>query len=335
MSPKSPKGIIDLSADDTSAVSALMQYCYQLDYTDHLVSLDNDVPEEVTLRSHVDVFMLAERYGVSGLKKIALQKFEDFATMVLMVDGNEEQMRHAIRAMYSPSRRANVDDLRKVAVKLCANHVQAFIHGTGKTMALVDGVALEMMDECARGCFDPTSIISVHAGSESHMVTPTAHTPRIEFLGTIVNLHPYEALKTLNCPRYGNNARVLTAKVATGCPFSQSSPSSGSRLRHSKDQITINISKSTSGVQNNRVPPRQPEFVNEPPSHRDFATIQHNRGTPPWKNVSHYFITHSSLGVGGPNLDINTTDGKYIDLYAASFEGGEEKHGRNSTRLLC
>ncbi|CAA9956900.1 hypothetical protein PTMSG1_00508 [Pyrenophora teres f. maculata] len=143
MSPKSLKGSIDLSADDSSAVSALMQYCYQLDYTDHLVSLDDDAPQEITLRSHVDVFMLAERYGVSGLKKIALQKFEDFATMVLMVDGNEEQMRHAIRAMYSPSRRANVDDLRQVAVKLCANHVQAFIHDTGKTMALV----YELMDE--------------------------------------------------------------------------------------------------------------------------------------------------------------------------------------------
>jgi len=119
-----------------------MQYCYQLDYTDQLVGSDNEAPEEVTLRSHVDVFMLAERYGVAGLKKIALQKFEEFATMVLMIDGNEEQLRHAICAMYSPNRRANVDDLRKVAVKLCADHVQAFIHDTSKTMALV----YEMMD---------------------------------------------------------------------------------------------------------------------------------------------------------------------------------------------
>ncbi|RMZ69549.1 btb poz [Pyrenophora seminiperda CCB06] len=120
-----------------------MQYCYQLDYTDQLAVSDDEIPEDVTLRSHVDVYMLAERYGVSGLKKIALQKFEDFAAMVLMIDGNEEQLRHAIRAMYAPDRRANVDDLRRVAVKLCANHVQAFIHGTGKTMALV----YELMDE--------------------------------------------------------------------------------------------------------------------------------------------------------------------------------------------
>ena len=120
-----------------------MQYCYQLDYMDQLSGSDGEIAEDVTLRSHVDVFMLAERYGVSGLKIIALKKFEDFATMVLMVDGNEEQLRHAIRAMYSPTRRANVDDLRRVAVKLCANHVQAFIHGTGKTMALV----YELMDE--------------------------------------------------------------------------------------------------------------------------------------------------------------------------------------------
>ncbi|CAG5184991.1 uncharacterized protein ALTATR162_LOCUS11183 [Alternaria atra] len=140
---KSSKGIIDLSADDPSAVAAMMQYCYQLDYTDQLAGWGLEVPEDVTLRSHVDVYMLAERYGVAGLKALALKKFEDFAAMVLVADGEEEQLLHAIRSIYAPERRANADDLKRVAIKLCANHVQAFIHGTGRTMALV----YESMDE--------------------------------------------------------------------------------------------------------------------------------------------------------------------------------------------
>ncbi|KAF1830389.1 hypothetical protein BDW02DRAFT_103043 [Decorospora gaudefroyi] len=143
ISPKSSKGVIDLSADDPAAVAAMMQYCYQLDYTDQLAGSDITVPEDVTLRSHVDVYMLAERYGISGLKTLALQKFEDLAAIVLLVDDTQDQILHAIRAMYAQDRRANADDLRRVAVRLCADHVQAFIHGTGKTMALV----YESMDE--------------------------------------------------------------------------------------------------------------------------------------------------------------------------------------------
>lgn len=121
----------------------MMQYCYQLDYTDQLAGSDLDVPEEVTLRSHVDVYMLAERYGIAGLKALALQKFEDLAAIILVVDGQEEQLLHAIRAIYAPERTANAESLKSVAIKLCADHVQAFIHGTGRTMALV----YESMDE--------------------------------------------------------------------------------------------------------------------------------------------------------------------------------------------
>lgn len=142
-SQKSSKSVIDLSADDPDAVAAMMQYCYQLDYTDRLSGCDATIPEDSTLRSHVDIYMLAERYGVVGLKRLALQKFEDLATMVLMVDGNEEQLLHAIRGMYASERRADANSLRQLAVKLCADHVQAFIHGTGKTMAMV----FESMDE--------------------------------------------------------------------------------------------------------------------------------------------------------------------------------------------
>jgi hypothetical protein len=131
------KSVIDLSADDPDAVAAMMQYCYQLDYTDSLSGSDTAVPEAVTLRSHVDIFMLAERYGITGLKGIALQKFEDLAAMVLTVDGYEEQLLEAIRVMYAPTRRSNADDLKHAAVKLSANHVESFLTGSGRTMAIV------------------------------------------------------------------------------------------------------------------------------------------------------------------------------------------------------
>jgi hypothetical protein len=87
--------------------------------------------------------MLAERYGMSGLKQLALQKFEDLATTALTVHGSEVQLLQAVRAIYAPSRRANADQLRHVIVKICADHVQGFISGSHTTMALV----FESMDE--------------------------------------------------------------------------------------------------------------------------------------------------------------------------------------------
>ena len=136
------KGVIDLSSDDSDAVAAMMQYCYQLDYAQQRTGSDL-VSEDATLCSHVHIYMLAERYGISGLKQLALQKFEDAATTILMHDGNEEQISQAIRALYSSERRADANDLRHKTTKLCADHVQAFIHGTGKTMAMV----FESMEE--------------------------------------------------------------------------------------------------------------------------------------------------------------------------------------------
>jgi len=134
---KASKNVIDLSADDSDAVAAMMQYCYQLDYTDRSLDPHPTVDEVTDLRPHVDVYMLAERYGCAGLKKLALQKFEDLATAVLMVNGNEEQLLQAVRAIYQPSRRANADELRRLAIKICADHVEGFISGNQTTMASV------------------------------------------------------------------------------------------------------------------------------------------------------------------------------------------------------
>ncbi|KAH4019284.1 hypothetical protein HBI81_192550 [Parastagonospora nodorum] len=141
--PKASKSVIDLSADDPDAVAAMMQYCYQLNYTDPSTDSNSVIDEVADLRPHVDIYMLAERYGVAGLKQLALEKFEALATTVLSMSGNERILLRAVRAIYEPSRRANADELRRVVIAICANHVQGFISGSNTTMALV----FESMDE--------------------------------------------------------------------------------------------------------------------------------------------------------------------------------------------
>jgi hypothetical protein len=121
----------------------MMQYCYQLDYTCKSADANPEIDEVADLRPHVDVYMLAERYGILGLKQLALEKFENLATTVLMVSGNERILLRAVRAIYEPSRRANADELRRVAITICANNVEDFISGSHTTMALV----FESMDE--------------------------------------------------------------------------------------------------------------------------------------------------------------------------------------------
>jgi hypothetical protein len=121
----------------------MMQYCYQLDYHSKFTGSTLALDQVGDLRSHVDIYMLAERYGIAGLKQLALQKFEDTATAVLTVNGNERLLLKAVRAIYEPSRRANADELRWVAIKICADHVEGFISGSHTTMALV----FESMDE--------------------------------------------------------------------------------------------------------------------------------------------------------------------------------------------
>lgn len=139
---KASKNVIDLSADDSDAVAAMMQYCYQLNY-DCKSAESLEVDEIADLRPHVDVFMLAERYGISGLKQLALEKFESLAITVLTMNEDERHLLKAVRAIYEPSRTANADELRRVAVTICANHVEGFIAGDQTQMALV----FESMDE--------------------------------------------------------------------------------------------------------------------------------------------------------------------------------------------
>jgi hypothetical protein len=120
-----------------------MQYCYQLDYNSKFTGSTLALDQVGDLQSHVDVYMLAERYGISGLKELALHKFQDTATTLLTINGNERLLLKAVRAIYEPSRKANADELRQAAIMICADHVEGFISGSHTTMALV----FESMDE--------------------------------------------------------------------------------------------------------------------------------------------------------------------------------------------
>jgi hypothetical protein len=129
------KRVVDLSAEDPGAVAAMIQYCYQLDYGGDCASVNAALYHVVTLRPHVDTFMLAERYGIPGLKKLALQKFDGLATAMVKVNGNEEDFLQTIRYLYEAPRRNKADVMRRVALKLCADHLGTAVLGIGKTVS--------------------------------------------------------------------------------------------------------------------------------------------------------------------------------------------------------
>lgn len=137
------KRIVDLSADDPGAVAAMIQYCYQLDYGDTRPNPNAALYSVVALRPHLDTYLLAERYGMTGLQRLAAQKFEKLAIAVLAAVGDEEEFLQSVRDLYAPSRRARVDELRRTAVKLCADHLGSAVLGIGKEVSSIVG----LMDE--------------------------------------------------------------------------------------------------------------------------------------------------------------------------------------------
>lgn len=138
------KRIVDLSADDPGAVAAMIQYCYQLDYGDTRSDPNPELYSVVALRPHLDTYLLAERYSIPGLQKLAAQKFEKLAVAVLTTVGDEHEFVQSVRDLYAPSQRTRADELRRIAVKLCANHLGGAVLGIGKEVsgivALIDEV---------------------------------------------------------------------------------------------------------------------------------------------------------------------------------------------------
>ena len=137
------KRIVDLSADDSGAVAAMIQYCYQLDYGDTRSDSNSALYSVVALRPHLDTYLLAERYGMPGLQKLAAQKYEKLAVAVLTTVGDEEEFVQSVRDLYAQSRRTRAEELRRTAVKLCANHLGNAVLGIGKE---VSGI-VALMDE--------------------------------------------------------------------------------------------------------------------------------------------------------------------------------------------
>ncbi|OCL06890.1 hypothetical protein AOQ84DRAFT_378197 [Glonium stellatum] len=133
--------IIDLSADDPEAIDAMLQYCYQLDYADKFLGLNSTGYTIYTLTPHIDVYLIAEKYCIPGLKKLAVDKFEARATVLSRVEVNKEKFFEAIRIIYASTHPTDTC-LRKVAVKLCADHSEQYIL-QGKTASRAFG----LMDE--------------------------------------------------------------------------------------------------------------------------------------------------------------------------------------------
>ena len=134
------KRIVDLSADDPGAIAAMIQYCYQLDYGDTRSDSNTAHYSVVALRPHLDTYLLAERYGMPGLQKLAAQKFEKLATAVLTAVGDEEEFVQSVRDLYAPSRKTRADELRRTAVRLCADHLGSAVLGIGKELSGIVGL---------------------------------------------------------------------------------------------------------------------------------------------------------------------------------------------------
>lgn len=133
---------VDLSADDPDAVDAMLQYCYQLDYADKFLGLSSAGYTIYSLNPHIDIYLLAARYGVPGLKHLAVEKFEKRAAVLSRVETNKDKFFQAIRIIYASTRPGH-DDLRNVAVRLCADHAEQYILQGGKTATRV----FKLMDE--------------------------------------------------------------------------------------------------------------------------------------------------------------------------------------------
>ncbi|KAJ4992273.1 BTB/POZ domain-containing protein [Stagonosporopsis vannaccii] len=113
--PKMSKRIVDLSAEDPYAVAAMIQYCYQLDYGDTRLDSNSALYRVIALRPHLDTYLLAERYGMPGLQKLAAQKYEKLGLAVLTSVGDEEEFVQSAQDLYAPSRRTRADELRRIA----------------------------------------------------------------------------------------------------------------------------------------------------------------------------------------------------------------------------
>lgn len=154
---KMSRRIVDLSAEDPGAVAAMIQYCYQLDYGDTRSYSNSALYSMVSLRPHLDTYLLAERYGMPGLQRLAAQKYEKLVMAVLTAVGGEEVFARSVQDLYAPSRRARADELRRVAVRLCADHLGSAVLGIGKEVsaivALLDEVPefrSDLFDELAK-----------------------------------------------------------------------------------------------------------------------------------------------------------------------------------------
>ncbi|CAI6077698.1 unnamed protein product, partial [Clonostachys chloroleuca] len=75
------EGIVDLSSDDLGIVEIIIHYFYHLDYEllpqrCHADTGTNEFEQPLCLSTHAKVYSLAEKYVITGLKALALEKFK-------------------------------------------------------------------------------------------------------------------------------------------------------------------------------------------------------------------------------------------------------------------
>ena len=137
MAQEAYEGKIDLLEDDPDTVDAMINYFYRLEYGLGWINLsrisedeaaETATPEAATdstrqsparpmLVAHAKVYMLADKYLISGLKALALRKFT--TSVCNCFDAND--FLHAMQEIYS-STSDNEDGLRAVIVSTLYKH---------------------------------------------------------------------------------------------------------------------------------------------------------------------------------------------------------------------
>ncbi|KAF3010924.1 hypothetical protein E8E13_010061 [Curvularia kusanoi] len=209
--PRMSKRIVDLSADEPGAVAAMVQYCYQLDYGDTRSGANTALYSVISLRPHLDTYLLAERYGMPGLQKLSAQKYEKLALAVLEATGDEGEFVQSIRDLYAPSRRTRAEELRRTAVRICADHLGSAVLGIGKEVsvivALMDEVPefrADLFEQLAKR-WNSLGLCQQDLGQENALLPDQIHTPASESVPDTQIRHPQAGhVQRADLAYYGN-----------------------------------------------------------------------------------------------------------------------------------
>ncbi|KAK1960108.1 hypothetical protein LY78DRAFT_619014 [Colletotrichum sublineola] len=137
----SSKGTLSLAEDDPQAVGMVIRYFYHLDYPSvsqqRDISLngyaqanghsngqtsschDDDFNGSINLVLHANVYLLSKKYGISGLRALAFDKFRAGAES----QWNTEEFLHAAEKVYTSCSDSNEDrEMKDIIVGIICRH---------------------------------------------------------------------------------------------------------------------------------------------------------------------------------------------------------------------